>query len=91
MAKLGWRQMVLDRTVVDRTGLKGNFDLSMGWSPDETQAMRGPPDAPKPPQSDNTGPSIFSAIQEQLGLKLESAKGPVDVLIVDHAEKPSEN
>jgi len=63
----------------------------MEWSPDETQAMQGPPDVPKPPQSDNAGPSIFSAIQEQLGLKLESAKGPVDVLIIDHVERPSAN
>jgi uncharacterized protein (TIGR03435 family) len=84
-------QMVLGRTVIDKTGLKGNFDVNMEWSPDETQAMQGPPDAPKPAPADNTGPSIFSAIQEQLGLKLESRKGPVDVLIVDHAERPSEN
>jgi uncharacterized protein (TIGR03435 family) len=84
-------QMVLGRTVIDKTGLTGNFDLSMEWSPDETQAMQGPPDVPKPPQSDNAGPSIFSAIQEQLGLKLESAKGPVDVLIIDHVERPSAN
>ena len=84
-------QMVLGRTVIDKTGLTGRFDLSMEWSPDETQALQGPPDAPKPAPADNTGPSIFSAIQEQLGLKLASEKGPVDVLIVDHAEEPSPN
>lgn len=82
-------QMVLDRTVIDKTGLTGNFDLTMEWSPDETQALQGPPDAPKPPPSDSAGPSIFTAIQEQLGLKLESEKGPVDVLIIDRAERPS--
>lgn len=84
-------QMVLGRTVVDKTGLTGNFDIKMEWTPDETQAMQYPPDAPKPAPADNAGPSIFSAIQEQLGLKLESEKGPVDVLIIDRAEKPSVN
>lgn len=84
-------QTVLGRIVIDKTGLKGNFDASMEWSPDETQAMQWPPDAPKPGPADNTGPSIFSAIQEQLGLRLKSEKAPVDVLIVDRAEKPSEN
>jgi len=83
-------QMVLGRTVVDKTGLTGTFDISMEWTPDETQSMQWPADAPKPPQSD-AGPSIYSAIQEQLGLKLESAKGPVEILIVEHAEPPSEN
>jgi uncharacterized protein (TIGR03435 family) len=84
-------EMVLERTVVDRTGLTGNFDVGMEWIPNETQAMRWPSDLPKPPQSDIAGPSLFAAIQEQLGLKLESAKGPVEVVVIDHAEKPSDN
>jgi uncharacterized protein (TIGR03435 family) len=84
-------EMVLERTVVDRTTLIGNFDVSMEWAPNETQAMQWPSDLPKPPQSDVAGPSLFVAIQEQLGLKLESAKGPVEVVVIDHAEKPSAN
>jgi uncharacterized protein (TIGR03435 family) len=81
---------MLGRTVIDKTGLTGKFDITMDWTPDEGQAMQLPPDAPKPSQTD-TGPSIFTAMQEQLGLKLESQKGPVEIFIVEHAEKPSEN
>jgi len=86
---------LLGRTVVDKTGLTGNFDISLEWAPDDSQALQLPPDAPKPPPSDapagTTGPSIFTALQEQLGLKLESQKGPVEIFVIDHAEKPSEN
>jgi uncharacterized protein (TIGR03435 family) len=70
--------------------LTGNFDISMEWTPDESQVQFAP-DGPKPPPSDATGPSIFTALQEQLGLKLESQKGPVEMLVIDRAEKPSEN
>ena len=82
---------LLARTVVDKTGLTGKFDVSMEWTPDETQAMQLPPGAPTPPPSDFTGPSIFTALQEQLGLKLESQKGPVEIFVIERAEKPSEN
>jgi uncharacterized protein (TIGR03435 family) len=82
---------LLGRTVVDKTGLTGKFDISMEWTPDETQLMLLPSDAPQPPPSDVPGPSIFAALQEQLGLKLESQRGPVEVLMIDRAEKPSEN
>lgn len=86
---------LLGRTVVDKTGLTGNFDINLEWAPDDSQALQLPPDAPKPPPSDGaagaTGPSIFTALQEQLGLKLESQKGPVEIFVIDHAEKPSEN
>ena len=81
----------LGRTVVDKTGLTGNYDIHMQWTPDETQLALLPPDAPKPAPSDETGPSFFTAIQEQLGLKLESQKGPVEVIVIDRAEKLSEN
>lgn len=81
------------RTVVDNTGLKGNYDFTLHWTPDQSApALNGPsgggPDSTTPSDS---GPSIFTAIQEQLGLKLESQKGPVEILVIDHVEKPSEN
>ena len=81
---------MMGRTVVDKTGLHGNFDMKLEWTPDESQ-VRGleKPDAPLPNQE---GPSIFTALQEQLGLKMESQKGPVEVLVIDHAERiPAEN
>jgi uncharacterized protein (TIGR03435 family) len=68
----------LGRSVLDRTGLKGVYDFLLTWTPDEEQAT-------------DPGLSLFTATQEQLGLKLESAKGPVEVLVIDHAERPSEN
>jgi uncharacterized protein (TIGR03435 family) len=82
---------ILGRTVIDKTELKGNFDISMQWTPDESQVPQFQPDGPKPPPSDTTGPTIFTALQEQLGLKLESQKGPVDMFVIEHVEKPSEN
>lgn len=79
------------RKVVDETGLKGDYSFELKWTPDESQgaAFKGPGDAPPPP--DANGPSVFTALQEQLGLKLEPRKGSVDLLVIDHAEKASEN
>jgi len=71
----------LSRTVVDKTGLKGKYDLSLTWSPDDGSAAA----------SDSSSPSLFTALQEQLGLRLQPAKGPVETLVVDHVELPSEN
>jgi bla regulator protein BlaR1 len=87
---------MLGRTVVDKTGLTGKFDVKLQWTPDQAQlqAMAPPgglPPGMPAPQFDPNGPSIFTALQEQLGLKLDSEKGPVDILIIDHVEKPSEN
>jgi len=82
---------LLGRTIIDKTGLTAKFDIKMDWTPDESQTIQLPPDAPKPAVSDATGSSIFTALQEQLGLKLESQKGPVEIFIVERAEKPSEN
>jgi uncharacterized protein (TIGR03435 family) len=76
----------LRRTVIDKTGLAGTFDVNLHWSIDPAQAMPG---ASADPNS--TSASIFAGIQEQLGLKLESSKGPVEVLVIDHVERPSSN
>jgi len=85
---------VLGRTVVDKTGLKGLYDVKLQWTPDPVAGGLGGPPVPagaEPPPSDPNGPSIFTAVQEQLGWKLDSAKGPVDVLVIDGVEKPAEN
>ena len=71
----------VDRVVVDRTGLIGFFDFELTWAPNL------PPGATT--RSDS--PSLFTALEEQLGLKLEPIKGPVDVLVIDHIEKPTPN
>jgi uncharacterized protein (TIGR03435 family) len=71
----------LDRPVLDRTSLSGKYSFQLQWTPDT---------GPCPGGSDDS-PSIFTAVQEQLGLRLETTKGPVDTLVIDHAEKPSEN
>ena len=83
---------VLHQPVLDATGVTGKFDLKLEWTPDDMQAR--PPSAD--PHAGNapdagTGPSIFAALQEQLGLKLESGKVSAEVLVIDSAEKPSEN
>lgn len=67
------------RDVLDKTGITGNYDIDLKWTPDSQQ---GTADA---------GPTLFTALKEQLGLKLVPAKGPVDTLVIDHAERPSEN
>jgi uncharacterized protein (TIGR03435 family) len=81
---------VLDRPVVDRTGLPGRYDFTLTWTPDESQfsglGVRVPP-----PPADATAPGLFTAVQEQLGLKLDSTRAPVEVLVVDRVERPSEN
>jgi uncharacterized protein (TIGR03435 family) len=79
----------LGRTVLDKTGLAGNYDANLSWTPD--QMPQRPPGAPEPPPIDPNGPSVFTAVQEQLGLKLDSQKGPVAVLVIDRAERPKEN
>jgi uncharacterized protein (TIGR03435 family) len=87
----------LGRTVMDKTGLKGNYDFTLQWTPDQRPAampvgpVGGSSGADAVPPPDSSGPSIFTALQEQLGLKLESTKGPVDIIVIDHIERPSEN
>jgi uncharacterized protein (TIGR03435 family) len=87
---------IVDRMVIDTTGLTDTFNVHLEWAPDVPMpGLQGAGGASEPGRSalstDNQGPSIFSAIQEQLGLKLESTKGPVEVLVIDHVEKPSAN
>jgi uncharacterized protein (TIGR03435 family) len=90
---------VLGRTVVDKTGFTTTFDVNLQFTPDESLAgLPVPPPSPdlpnnstRPVPSPDLYGTIFAAIQEQLGLKLESAKGPVDMLIIDSVEKPSDN
>src|SRR5436190_16016437 len=95
-AELLSRQM--DRPVVDETGLKASYDFSLEWTPDERQRTQflpgggGPPpgaeDRPRPGGPDGaqppSGPTIFVAVQEQLGLKMEAKKAPVEILVIDH-------
>jgi uncharacterized protein (TIGR03435 family) len=80
---------LLNRSVLDKTTLTGKYDFDLNWTPDGT-TIRGPgdPDAPAP---DPNGPSIFTAVREQLGLELKSTKGPVEVLVIDRVEKPDAN
>jgi bla regulator protein blaR1 len=86
----------LGRPVIDKTALTGKYDFELKWTPDPGQPAAAPfgPPAPGvelPPPPDPNGPSIFTALQEQLGLRLESQKGPVDTLVIDRVERPSEN
>jgi uncharacterized protein (TIGR03435 family) len=74
----------IDRVVVDHTGLSGTFDVDLTWRYEPT-----PEQAPLLPPPDRNAASLFTALQEQLGLKLESTKAPVDVLVIDHVERPS--
>jgi uncharacterized protein (TIGR03435 family) len=67
----------LDRVVIDNTGLPGVYDLKLEWAPN--------------PSPESTDPSLFTALQEQLGLKLESTKGSVEIIVIDNIERPSEN
>jgi len=81
----------LGRTVIDKTGLKGNYEINLEWTPDQAQMFGGGDGGGDSHPASDTGPTIFTALQEQLGLKLESQKGPVEILVIDKLEKPSEN
>jgi uncharacterized protein (TIGR03435 family) len=88
---------MVDRKVIDKSGVTGLFDFHLEFAPDEATTMfrggrGGGGDAGNPaPAAEVAGPSIFDALQEQMGLKLLPDKGPVESLVIDHAEKPSEN
>jgi uncharacterized protein (TIGR03435 family) len=87
----------LGRSVEDKTGLTGNYDYKLDWTPDDAAATAaqaadgGQPGAGNATPPDTPGPSLFTALQEQLGLKLEPRKGSVDVIVIDHIEQPSAN
>ena len=85
------QSVVLDRPVVDKTGLQGRWDFTLTWTPDETQFAGAGVRVPPPSNDPNAPPVISTAFQEQLGLRLESTRAPVDVLVVDRVERPSEN
>ena len=78
---------VLDRPVIDKTGLQGRYDFTLTWTPDETQfASFG---VRIPTSTDpNAPPVLFTAIQEQIGLKLDSVRAPVEVMVIDRVEGP---
>jgi len=82
--------VLLGRTVVDRTAVTGLFDLRLDFLPDDS-TPRLPPPPPNSVSADTMSPAIFSALPEQLGLKLESAKRPVEVIVIDHVQRPSAN
>ena len=82
---------VLERPVVDQTGLSGRYDFQLKFTPDAAQMLQFGPNAPPPPSGPDAPPDLFAAVQQQLGLKLESTKAQVDVLVIDKAEKPSGN
>ena len=74
---------LLGRLVVDKTGLSGRYDVELDWTPDSVQMQSSP--------VESSAPSIFTAVQDQLGLKLRSAQGPVPTLVIDGVERPSGN
>ena len=84
----------LDRLVVNRTGLAGIFDVRLEYAAETAQAQARPDgtdSAGVPSAPDPTVPSVFTAVQQQLGLKLSPDKGNVEVLVIDHIDKPSDN
>jgi uncharacterized protein (TIGR03435 family) len=90
-----WMQsVVMDKPVVDQTGLTDRYDFQLKWTPDDSQfaQFKGTGAKIPPPTDDpNAPPGLYTAIQEQLGLKMGPAKVPDDVIVIDHVEKPSEN
>lgn len=87
----GWMQRyVMDRPVIDRTGVPGKYTFQLNWRSDEFQFVPIAPSLPTERQS-NDLPDLYTALKQQLGLKMESARAPVEVFVIDHLEKPSPN
>jgi uncharacterized protein (TIGR03435 family) len=97
MAELAGRllHVYVDRPVLDKTGLAGRYDLSLEFAAGDTHGgmvmLNGDPATDLPEAADPQGPSIFTALHERAGLGLAPDRGPVEVLVVDHAERPAEN
>jgi uncharacterized protein (TIGR03435 family) len=91
----GMLTRTLHRPVLDRTGLTEKYDFTLRWTPDDNASQPAPGGSssglPSADPAPNSGPSLFTAIQEQLGLKLEPAKGPVEFIVIDRVERPSGN
>jgi len=85
------QMLVLDRPVVDRTGITGRFDFECKFTPDDSQFNGHPPPLPKQAEDAETSPNLFEALLQQDGLKLDAQKTAVDVIAIDHVEKPSAN
>jgi uncharacterized protein (TIGR03435 family) len=83
------QMLVLDRPVVDQTGVTGRFDFQVTFTPDESEFNGHPPRAPS--DAADAAPGLFDAIQQQIGLKLSAEKAAVDVIAIDHVDKPSAN
>lgn len=79
---------IVRRPVIDQTGLQGVYEFTLEWLPEVGQTG---PDTNAPPPANPNAPSLFTALQEQMGLRLESIKGQVEVLVIEHAERPSAN
>jgi uncharacterized protein (TIGR03435 family) len=82
---------VLDRPVLNQTGITGRWDFTLNWTPDDSQFNGMGAKIPPPKDGENQPPALFTAIQEQIGLKLDATKAPADVMVIDRVEKPSEN
>ena len=82
---------VTGRTIVDKTELSGKFDIRLEYLPDRTTPRPTAVDQPDGPADIQTGASLFTAVQQQLGLKLVPVKGTRQVIVIDHIEKPSRN
>jgi uncharacterized protein (TIGR03435 family) len=81
------QRAALDRPVVDKTGLSGRYDFVLEWMPDETQFGGQGPEG----TAESAKPDLFAAIQQQLGLRLEAKRGPVETFLIDRVERPTEN
>ena len=82
---------VLDRPVLDQTGIPGRWDFTLNWTPDDSQFGGMAAKIPPPTDGSVPPPALYTAVQEQIGLKLDATRAPADVFVIDHIEKPSDN
>jgi uncharacterized protein (TIGR03435 family) len=86
----GMQEAFMDRPVVDQTGLHNRYDFDLKWTPDESQSYC-PSDPARARDDPSSPPGLYTAIQEQLGLKVIRTKAPIQVMVIEHLETPSEN